>query len=247
MAVAERARLGTLGWRRLALLAALADVAVFLAYGLGRIDREALAFAVLMLAGAALLRFRPGPLALLVLGVLFVNVEIWMFPAANGNASNRVGLLDMLVPASLVAFSLAGFIGVLGAALHRRDPDAGNGVAGPAGLLAVIFVAASLALVAVMTPARSEEVPPGALLVEARNVRFEPTTLTAGGGKVTVAVRNRDLFWHTFTVDRLNLDLKVPVGRLRTVTVDARPGSYRFYCRIPAHAAVGMRGTLVVQ
>jgi plastocyanin len=247
MAVAQRARLGTLGWRRLALLAALADVAVFLAYGLGRIDREALAFAVLMLAGAALLRFRPGPLALLVLGVLFVNVEIWMFPAANGNASNRVGLLDMLIPASLVAFSLAGIIGVLGAALHRRDPDAGNGVAGPAGLLAVIFVATSLGLVAVMTPARSREVPPGALLVEARNVRFEPTALTAGGGKVTVAVRNRDLFWHTFTVDRLNLDLKVPVGRLRTATVDARPGTYRFYCRIPGHAAVGMRGTLVVQ
>lgn len=247
MAVAERARLGTLGWRRLALLAALADVAVFLAYGLGRVDREALAFAVLMLAGAALLRFRPGPLALLVLGLLFVNVGVWMFPAANGNASNRVGLLDMLIPASLVAFSLAGLIGVVGAALHRRDPDAGSGAAGTAGLLAVIFVATSLALVAVMTPAPSQKVPPGALLVEARNVRFDPTTLTAGAGRVTVAVRNRDLFWHTFTVDRLKVDLKVPVGRLRTATVDARPGTYRFYCRIPAHAAVGMRGTLVVR
>ena len=245
MAVAERARLGTLGWRRLALLAALADVAVFLAYGLGRGDREALAFAVLMLAGAALW-FRPGPLALLVLGVLFVNVELWMFPAANGNASNHVGLLDMLVPASLVAFSLAGLMGVAGAALHRRDPDAGNGVAATAGLLAVIFVAASLTLVALMTPARSREAPPGALLVETRNIRFEPTTLTANGGKVTVAVRNRDLFWHTFTVDQLKLDLKVPVGRLRTATVDAKPGTYRFYCRIPTHAAVGMRGTLVV-
>ena len=247
MAVAQRGRLGTLTWRRLALVAALANVAVFLAYGLGRGDREALAFAVPMLAGAALLRLRPGPLTLLVLGVLFVNVEVWMFPAANGNASNRVGLLDTLVPASLVAFSLAGLIGVAGAALHRRDPDAGNGAAGTAGLLAVVFVATSLALVALMTPARSREAPPGALLVEARNVRFEPTTLTAGGGKVTVAVRNRDLFWHTFTVDRLKLDLKVPVGRLRTATVDARPGTYRFYCRIPAHAAVGMRGTLVVR
>jgi plastocyanin len=246
MAVAERARLGTLTWRRLALLAALADVTVFLAYGLGRGDREALAFAVLMLAGAVLLRFRPGLLALLVLGVLFLNVQVWMFPAANGNASNRVGLLDMLIPASLVAFSLAGLIGVVGAALHRHGPDAGNGVAGTAGLLAVIFVATSLALVAVMTPARSREVPPGALLVEARNVRFDPTTLRARGGKVTVAVRNRDLFWHTFTVDQLKLDLKVPVGRLRTATVDAKPGTYRFYCRIPAHAAVGMHGTLVV-
>jgi plastocyanin len=247
MAVAERPRLRRLTWRRLALVAAFANVAVFLAYGLGRGDREALAFAVLMLAGAALLWFRPGPLALLVLGVLFVNVEVWMFPAANGNASNRVGLLDMLIPASLVAFSLAGLIGVVGAALHRRDPDAGNGVAGTAGLLAVIFIATSLALAAVMTPARAQEAPPGALLVEARNVRFDPTTLTAQGRKVTVAVRNRDLFWHTFTVDQLKLDLKVPVGRLRTATIDAKPGTYRFYCRIPAHAAVGMHGTLVVR
>jgi plastocyanin len=247
MAVAERARLGTLGWRRLAVVAALADMVVFLAYGLGRGDREALGFAVLMLAGAALLRFRPGPLALLVLGALFVNVELWMFPAANGNASNRVGLLDMLIPASLVAFSLAGLIGVVGAGLHRHDPDAGNGVAGTAGLLAVVFVATSLALVGVMTPARSREAPPGALLVETRNVAFDPTALTARAGKVTVAVRNRDLFWHTLTIDALKLDLKVPVGRLRSATVDARPGSYRFYCRIPAHAAVGMRGTLTVR
>jgi plastocyanin len=247
VAVAERARLGTFGWRRLAVAAALANVVVFLLYGLGRGDREALGFAVLMLAGAALLWARPGWFSLLVLGALFVNVELWMFPAANGNASNRVGLVDLLIPGSLVAFSLAGLIGVVGAALHRRDPDAGVGAAGTAGVLAVVFVATSLALVGLMTPARSQEVPPGALLVETRNVAFDPTTLEASGDKVTVAVRNRDLFWHTFTVNALKLDLKVPVGRLRTATVDARPGTYRFYCRIPGHTSIGMRGTLTIR
>jgi plastocyanin len=249
MAVAERVRLGTFGWRRLALVAALADVVVFLAYGLGRGDREALAFAVLMLAGAALLWARPGWFSLLVMGALFVNVQVWMFPAANGNAATRVGLVDMLIPGSLVAFSLAGLIGVIGAALHRRDPDAGAGAAGTAGVLTVVFVATSLALVGVMTPARAQEVPPGALLVETRNIAFDPATLeaTATDGKVTFAVRNRDLFWHTLTVDALKLDLKVPVGRLRTATVEARPGSYRFYCRIPGHTSLGMRGTLTVR
>jgi plastocyanin len=247
MAVAEHTRPATLGWRRLALVAALADAVVFLAYGLGRGDREALAFAAIMLAGVALLRVRSGLPGLLVLGALFVNVQVWMFPAANGNAANRVGLVDLLIPGSLVAFSLVGLLGVVGAIAQRRDPAAGEGVAGPAGVLAVVFVATSLALVGVMTPARAQEAPPGALLVETRNIAFVPATLTARGGKVTVAVRNRDLFWHTFTVDRLNLDLKVPVGRLRTATVDARPGAYRFYCRIPAHAAVGMRGTLTVR
>ena len=249
MAVAERVRLGTFGWRRLALVAALADVVVFLAYGLGRGDREALGFAVLMLAGAALLWARPGWFSLLVLGALFVNVQVWMFPAANGNAASRVGLVDLLIPGSLVAFSLAGLIGVAGAALHRRDPDAGAGAAGTAGILAVVFVATSLALVGVMTPARSQEVPPGALLVETSNIAFDPATLeaTATEGKVTFAVRNRDLFWHTLTVDALKLDLKVPVGRLRTATVEAPAGTYRFYCRIPGHTSLGMRGTLTVR
>jgi plastocyanin len=247
MAVAERTRPATLGWRQLALVAALADAAVFLAYGLGRGDREAVAFAAVMLAGAALLRVRSGLLGLLVLGALFVNVQVWMFPAANGNAANRVGLVDLLIPGLLVAFSLAGIIGVVGAVAYRRDPAAGGGVAGPTGVLAVVFVATSLALVGVMTPAQAREAPAGALLVETRNLAFVPARLTARGGRVAVAVRNRDLFWHTFTIDALNLDLRLPVGRLSTATVDARPGTYRFYCRIPAHAAVGMRGTLAVQ
>jgi plastocyanin len=249
MAVAERARLGTFGWRRLAVVAALANVVVFLAYGLLRGDLEALGFAVLMLAGAALLWARPGAFSLLVLGALFVNVELWMFPAANGNASSRVGLVDLVIPGSLVAFSLAGLIGVAGAALNRRDPDAGAGAAGTAGVLAVVFVATSLALVGIMTPARSQEAPPGAVLVETRNVAFDPARLEARAtdGKVAFAVRNRDLFWHTFTVDALRLDIRVNVGRLRTAAVDARPGTYRFYCRIPGHERLGMRGTLTVR
>jgi plastocyanin len=247
MTAAQRDRWGTFGWRRLAAVAALANVVVFLLYGLGRGDREALGFAVVMLVGVALLRVGDGLLGLLLLGVLFVNVEVWMFPAANGNASNRVGLVDQLIPASLVAFSLAGLIAVGGAIVRRRDPAAGNGAAASTGLLAVVFVATSLFLVGVMTPAEAREVPRGALLVEARDVAFDPTALRAPAGEVTVAMRNRDLFWHTFTIDAVQLDLRVPIGRLRTATFEARPGTYRFYCSIPGHATLGMRGTLTVR
>jgi plastocyanin len=63
---------------------------------------------------------------------------------------------------------------------------------------------------------------------------------------VTVAVRNRDLFWHTFTIDRLGVDVRAPVGSLRTASFEAEPGTYSYYCRIPGHAALGMRGTLTV-
>ena len=75
---------------------------------------------------------------------------------------------------------------------------------------------------------------------------FVPDTLRTGGGQVTVAVRNRDLFWHTFTIDRLGVDVGVSVVGLRTASFEAEPGTYSYYCRIPGHAALGMRGTLTV-
>ena len=62
---------------------------------------------------------------------------------------------------------------------------------------------------------------------------------------MTVAVRNRDLFWHTFTIDTLGVDITAPVG-VRSASFEAEPGTYEFYCRIPGHATLGMRGTLTV-
>jgi plastocyanin len=247
MRTAPRIGSGLVGWRRLAVLAALADTVVLLGYGLARGDREALAFAVVMLVGLGLLRVGSGLLGLLVLAALFLNIEFWMFPAANGNATYRVGLVDLLVPGSLVAFSLAGFLGAVGGIVHRRDPAAGRAAAGPTGVLAVVFVVVSLGLVWAMTDAAPEVAPEGALEVETVNIAFVPKTLEAPGGRVTVAVRNRDLFWHTFTIDRLGVDIRVPIGRLRSATFEARPGTYSYYCRLPTHASLGMRGTLTVR
>jgi plastocyanin len=219
---------------------------VLFGYGLARGDREALGFAVVMLIALGLLRVGRGLLGLLVMAALFVNIEFWMFPAANGNATYRVGLVDLLVPAALVAFSLAGFIGAVGAIIHLRDPEAGRTAAGPTGILAVVFVVASLGLVWAMTDAEAQVVPEGATEIETINVAFVPETIQAAAGQVTVAVRNRDLFWHTFTIDALRVDVRAPVGRLRTATFEARPGTYSFYCRIPGHETLGMRGTLTV-
>ncbi|HYN18778.1 MAG TPA: hypothetical protein VEY96_11900, partial [Actinomycetes bacterium] len=164
MRTAPRIGSGLVGWRRLTVVAALANAVVLFGYGLTRGDREALGFAVVMLVGAGLLRVGSGVLGLLVLAALFVNITFWMFPAANGNATYRVGLADLLVPASLVAFSLAGFIGAA----------AGRGAAAPTGILAVVFIFASLGLVWAMTDAETQVVPEGALEVETTNVAFVP-------------------------------------------------------------------------
>jgi plastocyanin len=241
-----RIGLGLVGWRRLVVVAALADAVVLFGYGLTRGDREALAFAIVMLVGAGLLRVGSGLLGLLVLAALFVNIEFWMFPAANGNATYRVGVVDLLIPASLVAFSLAGFVGAVAVILRLGDPAAGRGAAGPTGILAVVFIFSSLGLAWAMTTAELQVAPPGALEVETANVAFVPKVLRARSGQVTVAVRNRDLFWHTFTVDALGVDIRAPVGRLRAATFEASPGTYTYYCRIPSHTILGMRGTLTV-
>jgi plastocyanin len=246
MRTAPRIGSGLVGWRRLAVVAAVADAVVLFGYGLTRGDREALGLAVVMLLGLGLLRVGRGLLGLLVMAALFVNIQLWMFPAANGNATYRVGVVDLLVPGALVAFSLAGLIGAVAAILHLRDPAAGRGAAGPTGILAVVFIVASLGLVWAMTDAKTQVVPEGATEVVTTNVAFVPDSLRAGGGQATMAVRNRDLFWHTFTVDALGVDMPAPVGRVRAVTFEARPGTYSFYCRIPGHAALGMRGTLTV-
>ena len=247
MRTAPRIGWGLVGWRRMAVVAALANALVLFGYGVTRGDREALGFAVVMLVGIGLLRVGTGLLGLLVLAALFVNVQFWMFPAANGNATYRVGLVDLLIPASLVAFSLAGFIGAVAGLVHLRDPAAGRGAAAPTGIVAVVFVFTSLGLVWAMTDAELQVVPEGALEVQTTNVAFVPDTLAATGGEVTVAVRNRDLFWHTFTIDALGVDVRAPVGRLRTATFEAQPGTYSYYCRIPGHATLGMRGTLTVR
>jgi plastocyanin len=238
---------GLVGWRRLTVVAALADAVVLFGYGVTRGDHESLILAVVTLAGLGVLRIGRGLVGLLVLTALFVNILCWMFPAANGNATYRVGLADLLIPGSLVAFSLAGLIGAVAAVVHLRDPAAGRGAAGPTGILAVVFVAASLGLVWVMSDAKAQAVPEGAIEVQTVNVAFVPKTIEANGGRVTVAIRNRDLFWHTFTIDRLGVDLRAPVGQLRSVTFEARPGTYSSYCRIPTHATLGMRGTLTVR
>jgi plastocyanin len=219
---------------------------VLFGYGLTRGDREALVYAVIMLVGTGLLRVVSGVLGLLVLAALFVNIEFWMFPAANGNATYRVGPADLAVPASLVAFSLAGFIGAVAGLVHLRNPAAGRGIAAPTGVIAVVFVFTSLGLVWAMTDAEPQVAPEGALEVQTTNVAFVPDSLRATGGEITVAVRNRDLFWHTFTIDELGVDVTAPVGRLRTATFEAQPGTYSYYCRIPGHASLGMRGRLVV-
>lgn len=76
---------------------------------------------------------------------------------------------------------------------------------------------------------------------------FSTTELSANAGQVTVVVDNHDVWWHTFTIDELDVDLRIPSSGKRQVSFTAAPGVYRFYCAIPGHTPLGMVGTLTVR
>jgi plastocyanin len=229
---------GRLTWQRLLSATAAADVFAILASTAWRGDPEAAAIAAGFAAGLALLRWRTGLAGKLLLAVLFADVVGWMALGTITNIGAGEQLGAVLIPATLSGISVTGLIA---AVVNLRD-GAASGAAIAAGFGVSVVVAAAIA--AVLAPATVT----GAadLRVVSEKVAFDQTTLQAPAGQVTVELANRDLFWHTFTIDELGVDLAVPVGGHQQVDFEADPGTYRFYCRIPGHEA-RMAGTLTVR
>lgn len=227
-----------LTWRRLLSAAAAADLIVILVFAAVAGDPEAAAIGAGFAVGLALLRWRTGLAGKVLLGVLFADVLAWMVlgTVTNIGAGERLG--TVLVPATLTGISVAGLAAVV-ASLRRRE---GPGAMVALGVGAAIIAVATIA--AIVTPTAAT----GAadLRIVSEKVAFDQTALRAPAGQVTVELANRDLFWHTFTIDQLEVDLAVPVGGDRQISFDASPGTYRFYCRVPGHET-RMAGTLTVR
>lgn len=79
-------------------------------------------------------------------------------------------------------------------------------------------------------------------------LQFEPTSLTASAGTVTVELTSRGATEHTFVIEELDDTLVVEAagGETATGTVELEPGTYTYYCDIPGHRAAGMEGELTV-
>ena len=85
----------------------------------------------------------------------------------------------------------------------------------------------------------------------AGGLTFAPTKLTAKAGAVTLVMDNPSTsgIQHGIAVEGKGVDKDgqiVAPGSTSTVTVTLKPGTYEYYCPIPAHKAAGMKGTLVV-
>jgi plastocyanin len=83
--------------------------------------------------------------------------------------------------------------------------------------------------------------------VNAREMRFSPSTLRLAAGERTLTVHNRGKLTHTFSLNALGEEVTVPPGKSKTLTLNLVPGSYAYVCRILDHEGLGMHGTLRVR
>jgi plastocyanin len=243
----EEKRATGMTWRHLLRYAAIADLVVMAVVGIAVRDKEALGFAAAILIGIVFLEIRNGLAGVVMLGVLTLDAAVFMLPAAASNSAHRGGFVDLLVPLSLGVISVAGLIASVGSIVRHRKPETSRREAGVVlQTVVAVFIVALIAGTVAQRASKSEVARAGDIRVEMRNTAFVETTLNAQGGSISVAVSNHDLFWHTFTIDALHVNVDVPIGANRRITFNAPPGRYEFYCRVPGHRAAGMKGILIV-
>ena len=203
-------------------------------------DAEAAAMAIGVALAVVLSGRGKGRLGALGAGVISANVAFWMTSGAVSNLMHGASVFATALPALLSVAALA----TLAATVAWRV-KAGDGGARPFTVIASVVAIAAL-VVSVAAHGRGVSERSGDLTLVAEHVHFSATKLTASSQHVAVYVTNKDLFWHTFTIDALHVDLGIPVGAHRRIVFDARAGAYRFACKIPGHEQAGMKGTLIV-
>jgi plastocyanin len=81
-------------------------------------------------------------------------------------------------------------------------------------------------------------------------LKFDTTSLTAKAGSISVSFANTAPVPHNLTVASASGAVvgATPTfqGATKTLALNLKPGSYKFYCTVPGHRAAGMEGTLTV-
>jgi plastocyanin len=82
-------------------------------------------------------------------------------------------------------------------------------------------------------------------------LKYNTTSLTAKAGKVSIDFTNMAPESHNVTVESASGE-KVGAtptfqGGSKTLSVNLKPGTYKFFCSVPGHRMAGMEGTLTVK
>ncbi|WP_428909504.1 cupredoxin domain-containing protein [Niallia sp. Krafla_26] len=119
-----------------------------------------------------------------------------------------------------------------------------------AGLLVMIMVISILNPLSVFAESRTETQPMDTvkeIVVELKDDRFNPDVITISNGEETkLLLKNIGVKEHTFTVEKLGIDVEVQPGKEKTITVKPeKTGTYKLICRY--HQREGMVGEVIVE
>jgi plastocyanin len=82
-------------------------------------------------------------------------------------------------------------------------------------------------------------------------LKYNTTSLSATAGKVSIAFTNSSPIEHNVTIASASGAVvgATPTfqGGSKTLTLNLKPGVYKFYCSVPGHRMAGMEGTLTVK
>lgn len=82
-------------------------------------------------------------------------------------------------------------------------------------------------------------------------LKYDTTSLTANAGTVSIAFTNMSPIAHNVTIASSSGAVlgSTPTfqGASKTLTLNLKPGTYKFYCSVPGHRMAGMEGTLTVK
>jgi plastocyanin len=118
-------------------------------------------------------------------------------------------------------------------------------------LLAAAAVALPLSACGGDDDGGGSDVPEGAVEVVGTDaLAFEPDTISAPAGEVSLALVNDGSIPHTLVVEGLEDDLKLSIagsGDVDSGSLTLEAGEYTYYCDVPGHRGAGMEGTLTVE
>jgi plastocyanin len=81
-------------------------------------------------------------------------------------------------------------------------------------------------------------------------LKFDPTSLEAKAGQVTIDFTNDSSVPHNVTIEGNGIEevaSDTVTGDKSSVSADLPAGTYTFYCSVDGHKAAGMEGTLTVK
>ncbi len=187
-------------------------------------------------------------LGALILGFLFADIGFYTVTGSVSNLLSGASGAAILLPTSLATFSVIGFVAAVMCVFQPKASDRvkRSTVNFVMSVLVVSTVVMGIGLLrGNVTAARV--LPPSDVKLVTENMGYSQTALSAKPGMVRLELDNHDLFWHTFTIDQLGVDIKVPMQATQQIAFEAPPGVYTFHCAIPGHEMLGMHGTLTVK